>query len=150
MLDQPAADYGVLLVVEDDPAIAEMYSYALNRAGYDVIVAGSAAAALEVVAGRVPDLVLMDIGLPGPSGLQMLRELRQAPATAELPVVMLTNYGDPKFLAESVELGAIDYLIKSRTSPSMLANRVRAWFSGLAERDPLPSRYGNSQPCPNS
>ena len=150
MLDKPPAGCGVLLVVEDDPAIAEMYTYALNRAGYDVVVAGSAAAALEVVAERVPDLVLMDIGLPGPSGLQMLRELRKAPATAELPVVMLTNYGDPRFLEESAQLGAIDYLIKSRTSPSMLAERVRAWFSGLAERDPSPRRYGNSRPCPDS
>ena len=104
-----------------------MYSLALDMAGYVVIVANSSEAALRLAVEAEPDLVLMDIGIPGQSGLEVLREFRNAPGTADLPVVMLTNYGDPGFVAESVELGALDYLIKSRTSPAVLAERVKGW-----------------------
>lgn len=135
VIDKEVADCRVLMIVEDDPAIAEMYTYALHRAGYDVLIAGSTGAALKLLQEEAPDLVLMDIGLPGESGLEMLRRLRSSASTAELPVVMLTNYGDPAFIRESAELGAIDYLIKSRTSPSLLAERVRSWCSGLPARN---------------
>lgn len=121
-------------MVEDDPAIAQMYTYALRRAGYEVVIADTSDAAVRMATEAGPDLVLMDIGLPGRSGLEVLREFRTKPGTAELPVVMLTNYGDPNFVAESEGLGALDYLIKSSTSPTMLAERVKGWCTSLGKR----------------
>ena len=111
-----------ILVVEDDMQIARLVRDYLEHAGFDVIVAGDGEAGLACVRGSRPDMVILDLGLPGRDGLDVTRELRR---TSEVPVVMLTARGDEADRIVGLELGADDYVVKP-FSPKELVARVRA------------------------
>lgn len=112
-----------VLVVDDDPTIAEVVATYLARAGIDVEQAADGVTALAV-AGRVrPDLVVLDLMLPGLSGLEVCRRLRQA--RPDLPVIMLTALGEESDRILGLETGADDYLVKP-FSPRELVLRVQS------------------------
>ena len=114
-----------ILVVEDEPAIAELITLNLRHAGFDVVHCSHAAAAQEAVDGRLPDLVLLDWMLPGESGLQLARRWRSEPRTRELPVIMLTARADEGDKVAGLEAGADDYLTKPFSVNELMA-RIRA------------------------
>jgi CheY-like chemotaxis protein len=118
-----------LLLVDDDDALAEMYALQLTASGYHVTTARSGVEALELVVHVAPDLIYLDLGLPGMTGLEVLERLRTAPSTAEVPVVILTNFSEPEMIQRGRELGAQDYLVKVDTSPALLAAAARKWLS---------------------
>ncbi len=111
-----------ILVVEDEMQIARTLRDFLEVAGYRVTVAGDGPSAIASARGRRPDLVVLDLGLPGMDGLDVARELRRASTT---PIVMLTARGDESDRIVGLELGADDYLVKP-FSPKELVARVRA------------------------
>ena len=111
-----------ILVVEDEMKIARLVRDYLKEAGFDVIVAGDGEAALASVRGRAPDLVVLDLGLPGRDGLDVVRELR---GRGDTPIVMLTARGEETDRIVGLELGADDYVVKP-FSPKELVARVRA------------------------
>ncbi|WP_405984241.1 response regulator transcription factor [Streptomyces sp. NBC_00872] len=113
---------GRVLVVDDDPTVAEVVSGYLERAGFAVEHAADGWAALDSVARRRPDLVVLDLMLPGPDGLEVCRRLR---ATGPVPVVMLTARGDEEDRIAGLELGADDYVTKP-FSPRELVLRVES------------------------
>jgi DNA-binding response OmpR family regulator len=110
-----------ILVVEDQLEIARVVRDYLADAGYDVVVAGTGEAALANARGARPDLVVLDLGLPGIDGLDVAREL----AASAVPIVMLTARGDETDRIVGLELGADDYVVKP-FSPKELVARVRA------------------------
>ncbi|HEX6939696.1 MAG TPA: response regulator transcription factor [Longimicrobiales bacterium] len=114
-----------ILVVEDERDIAALVAYHLTKEGYQVRTSGGGAEALEAVAGERPDLVILDIMLPGFSGLDVLGEIRRRPELADVPVVMLTARRDEVDRIKGLELGADDYVTKP-FSPQELVLRVRA------------------------
>ena len=111
-----------ILVVEDEMKIARLVRDYLEHAGFDVIVAGTGEAAIASARSRRPDLVVLDLGLPGRDGLDVARELRRS---SEVPIVMLTARGDETDRIVGLELGADDYVVKP-FSPKELVARVRA------------------------
>lgn len=117
-----------VLLVEDDPAVAEMYRYRLEVDGYSVTVAPDGETALQLAAANPPDLVYLDIRLPGIDGLEVLERLRADPSTKALPVVMLTNYSEPELIERGLRLGALEYMVKAETSPGRLAERMEEWL----------------------
>ncbi|HEX7117590.1 MAG TPA: response regulator transcription factor [Longimicrobiales bacterium] len=114
-----------ILVVEDERDIAALVAYHLTKEGYRVRTAGGGAEALESVAEERPDLVVLDVMLPGYSGLDVLGEIRRRPELADVPVVMLTARRDEIDRIRGLELGADDYVTKP-FSPQELVLRVRA------------------------
>jgi DNA-binding response OmpR family regulator len=116
-----------ILLVEDEPDIATMYSVVLKLYGHKVTVAGDGQAGLDAATGGAFDLVFLDIRLPKLDGIAVLDALASKGLTDTLPVVMLTNYHDPRLRDRALELGARDYLIKSSTMPRDLAARVPTW-----------------------
>ena len=116
-----------MLLVDDDEALAEMYALQLTASGFQVTTARSGAEALQLVLDATPDLIYLDLGLPGMTGLEVLERLRRAPSTAEVPVVILTNFSEPEMIKRGQELGAQDYLIKVDTSPALLAAAAHKW-----------------------
>jgi DNA-binding response OmpR family regulator len=122
-----------LLLVDDDDALAEMYALQLTASGFAVTTAHSGKEALELVVAEMPDLIYLDLGLPGMSGLEVLERLRKAPRTAEVPVVILTNFSEPEMIQRGRELGAQDYLIKVDTPPAALAAAAWRWVPGKPE-----------------
>ncbi|GGZ30107.1 response regulator transcription factor [Streptomyces poonensis] len=113
-----------VLVVEDDPTVAEVVTGYLTRAGYEIAHAADGLAALELTAALRPQLVVLDLMLPGLDGLEVCRRLR-AGAGPPVPVVMLTARGEEADRILGLELGADDYLTKP-FSPRELVLRVAA------------------------
>ena len=112
---------GRILLIEDEGNILEAISFILSRAGWQVQGHGNGATALDAVARTRPDMIVLDVMLPGCSGLEILRALRQRPETAALPVVMLTAKGQLKDRETALELGADAYLTKPFSNADLLA-----------------------------
>lgn len=117
-----------VLFVEDDPAVAEMYRLKLELDGYLVEVAGDGVQAVELATGNPPDIIFLDIRLPKMDGLGVLEALRDDERTRKVPVVILSNYSEHELVERGMRLGALDYLIKSQTSPARVAGRVANWL----------------------
>ncbi|HEY2959081.1 MAG TPA: response regulator transcription factor [Actinomycetota bacterium] len=111
-----------ILVVEDEAKIARLVADYLRHAGFEVTVAGDGEVALASARRAKPDLVVLDLGLPGRDGLDVARTLRR---TSGVPIVMLTARGDETDRIVGLELGADDYVVKP-FSPKELVARVRA------------------------
>ena len=124
-----------ILVVDDEPKIAQLARDYLEHAGFAVLTAGDGPSALPTVRQRRPDLVVLDLGLPGLDGLDVTRELRR---DSTIPIVMLTARDDELDKLLGLELGADDYLTKP-FSPRELVARVRAVLR-RAERPPEAGR----------
>jgi two-component system, OmpR family, phosphate regulon response regulator PhoB len=114
-----------ILVVEDERDIAALVAYHLTKDGYRVRTAETGQEALESVAAEMPDLVILDLMLPGFSGYEVLQEMRRRPEIAEVPVVVLTARRDEADRVKGLELGADDYVTKP-FSPRELVLRVSA------------------------
>jgi phosphate regulon transcriptional regulator PhoB len=114
-----------VLVVEDEPDIRALIVHHLTREGFRCRVAGSGADALARVKATPPDLVVLDLMLPGMDGLEVCRRLRADPSTAGVPIIMLTAKADEVDRVVGLEMGADDYVVKP-FSPKELVARVRA------------------------
>ncbi|MBN8490966.1 MAG: phosphate regulon transcriptional regulator PhoB [Burkholderiales bacterium] len=114
-----------ILVVEDEPAIAELVAINLRHAGHEVTLAGDARQAQLEVDAVLPDLVVLDWMLPGQSGLSLAREWRGAARTRALPIIMLTARADEPDVVAGLDAGADDYVAKPFSTNALMA-RVRA------------------------
>jgi two-component system phosphate regulon response regulator PhoB len=121
-----------VLVVEDEPDIAALIAYQLTREGFRVETTGTGTEALESVHREVPDLVVLDRMLPGVTGDEVLQRLKDEPATAAIPVLVLTAKREQEDRIQGLELGADDYLTKP-FSPRELVLRVQAILRRMRE-----------------
>jgi CheY-like chemotaxis protein len=119
-----------VLFVEDDPAVAQMYKLKLELDGYQVQVAVDGEAAIREATTAPPDIIFLDIRLPKLDGLAVLEALRQDTRTKQVPVVILSNYSEKELVERGLKLGALEYLIKSQTTPAKLAGGVENWLKG--------------------
>jgi DNA-binding response OmpR family regulator len=136
VVSTPAAQLAAntILLVEDDPDIGQMYRFKLERDGYRVHLAMTGEIALALAFESRAGLVLLDMGLPAMDGLQVLTALRADHRTFSLPVVILSNYDDPDLIDTGLQLGAIDYVIKSQTTPAGVSGGIARWMAAQAER----------------
>ncbi|HEV8625357.1 MAG TPA: response regulator transcription factor [Acidimicrobiia bacterium] len=120
-----------VLVVDDEPKIVDVVREYLEHAGFAVRTAGDGPSALERARALAPDLIVLDLGLPGLDGLDVARQLRRS---SRVPVIILTARGDEVDRIIGLELGADDYLVKP-FSPRELVARVRAVLRRVDEHD---------------
>lgn len=113
-----------ILVVEDEEDILELVEYNLAKSGFAVTTVTSGEEALASIRSRLPDLVLLDLMLPGIDGLEVCKILKTDPEMQSIPVVMLTAKGEESDIVTGLELGADDYITKP-FSPKVLIARVR-------------------------
>lgn len=116
---------GRILLVEDDRALAELLVYNLEREDFEVERTGDGEDAMLLAQERAPDLVLLDWMIEGISGIEVCRRLRRLPATANIPIIMLTARGEEADRIRGLETGADDYITKP-FSPRELVARVGA------------------------
>jgi two-component system alkaline phosphatase synthesis response regulator PhoP len=126
-----------ILIVEDDPDIAELVGRYLGKAGFITERAASGREALQTIAARIPDLIVLDLMLPQVDGLEVCRLVRSGETTAAIPIIMLTARAEEAERIVGLELGADDYLAKP-FSPNELVARVRALLR-RAHRAPAPA-----------
>ena len=117
-----------ILFVEDDQSVAQMYRLKLELDGYQVFVASDGLQALELTRRLMPDLIFLDIRLPKLDGLEVLEELRADRRTSAIPAVILSNWNEKELVERGSELGALDHLTKSQTTPANLSSRLREWL----------------------
>lgn len=123
--DQTSGSSRVVLVAEDDRDIRELVTAKLSGAGYRVIAVADGIAALNVIREQSPDIALLDVMMPGSSGLDVIGKLRTDERTAAVPVILLSAKSQDFDVETGLALGAADYIIKP-FSPRELLERVEA------------------------
>ena len=111
-----------ILAVDDDPQALRYVRDSLSKSGYEPIVSGEPEEALRLIEEERPDLVLLDLMLPGTDGIEMMKEILER---GEVPIIFLSAYGQEEIVAKAFDMGAADYVVKP-FSPTELAARIRA------------------------
>jgi DNA-binding response OmpR family regulator len=114
-----------ILVAEDDKLISNSLCEALKAEGFNAVPAYDGEEAVAKCKEAAPNLLLLDIMMPKLDGISVLWELKANPATASVPVVVLTNIGDVETISKIVEAGAVDYLLKSDQSVDDIIQKVK-------------------------
>lgn len=122
---------GRVLVADDDPDIRELVTYVLERGGHEVVAVADGEAVLAWSRDETPDLFLLDIMMPRRDGIDVCRALRSDPATAGVPVIMLTAKGQDADIERGFQAGTDDYVVKP-FSPRELLTRVNAAVGRVA------------------
>ena len=130
-----------ILVIEDERDIADVIAFNLGRDGFAVVTASSGEEGLKAAKGKSPHLIVLDIMLPGMSGLDVCRILKQDAATRGIPIIILTARNEDIEIVTGLEVGADDYITKP-FSPKVLAARIRAV---LRRREAAGPEIGSSQ-----
>ena len=117
-----------ILIIDDEQAVLDVYSKELKYHKYNVVVAKDANEGYDKAVSKNPDLILLDIMLPGASGLELLKQLRNNEKTKEIKVVMLTNLDASAVIDEGYELGADAYFVKAELVPSQVAEEIKSFL----------------------
>jgi DNA-binding response OmpR family regulator len=113
-----------ILIIEDDQSIYNVYSAELKLRGYEVEHEADGMNAMDSIEKFEPDLILLDIILPGRNGLEILEEIVEREDLQDIKVLMVTNYGNDSNVKKALELGAEDYILKYNIVPSELSEKV--------------------------
>lgn len=120
-----AMSKGIVLIIDDEEDLIELVQYNLSKEGFEVIGAGDGESGISLALRKKPDVVIIDLMLPGIDGLEVCRSLRSRPETAQIPVIMLTAKASESDRVVGLEIGADDYVTKP-FSPRELAARIKA------------------------
>jgi two-component system phosphate regulon response regulator PhoB len=131
-----------VLIVEDENDIRELLAFNLRREGFSVLEAGDGRDALSLAADKKPDVILLDIMLPGLDGLGVCRELQREPGTSVIPVIMLTAKGEEVDRIVGLELGAADYVVKPFSVREVILRIRSVLRRNAAPSETLPLRCG--------
>jgi two-component system alkaline phosphatase synthesis response regulator PhoP len=118
-----------ILVVDDEPALLRLMAFVLQKQGYEMVTATNGEEALEIVAERHPDLVVLDIMMPRRDGYQVAEEMRATPALADIPIVMLSAKAQEEDIERGIEAGVNTYVTKP-FAPEQLTRIVAALLAG--------------------
>ena len=129
-----------ILIVEDEKDIIKMIEYNLKKEGYKVIDARDGEDALDLAVREYPDLILLDLMLPGIDGLEVCKSLKKESKTSSIPIIMLTAKSQESDKVVGLELGADDYITKP-FSPRELIARIKAVLRRVAEKEKLPEIF---------
>jgi DNA-binding response OmpR family regulator len=114
-----------ILLVEDDSFLLGMYATKFELDGFKVIMAEDGEKAIRVALKELPDIILLDILLPGISGFEVLKRLKADPAAAKIPIILLTNLSQRDEIEKGIKMGAEDYLIKAHFMPSEVVEKIK-------------------------
>ena len=117
-----------VLIVEDELAVQKMYQRFFEFEHYEVRTVDTGSEAMATIRSFMPDLVALDIMLPGVDGIQILREIKADPALQHIVVVMLTNLGEELYEEECLKIGAVAYMIKMNFTPSEVVETISKYL----------------------
>jgi len=114
-----------ILIVEDDKFLRELISQKLLKEGFDIAEAVDGEEGVKKVKEEKPDLVLLDLILPGVDGFEVLSKIKEDPTTSLTPVIILSNLGQKEDIERGLKMGAVDYLIKAHFTPGEIVDKIR-------------------------
>ena len=120
----------VILVVEDDGFLRELIVQKLRKENFDVEAAIEATEAFKSIEQKKPDLILLDLVLPGMDGFQITTHLKKNPETAKIPIVILSNLGQKEDIEKAKACGAVDYMVKADFTPGEIVEKIRQVLDG--------------------
>lgn len=123
------ANRGKILVIEDTAGFRRVYQDALEAEGYDVVDADDGTWGLQLAMEEKPDLILLDLILPGMHGYEILTELRANSVTKSIPVIVLSSLGEGKDIRQAIDLGANDYAVKGSVAPQDILSKIHIVLS---------------------
>lgn len=126
----------LILVVDDSVLNRKILETLLQDEGYEVVEAGSGKECFDLAKKLKPDLILLDIMMPGEDGLETCRRLKQDPSTQEIPVIFISALSENKYIVRGLELGGVDYIVKPFSNPEVLA-RVKVHLGLKFAREQL-------------
>lgn len=118
----------LLLIIEDNPLLIGMYKAAFEKKGVEVSLAHDGDSGIQLAKDRKPDVIILDLLMPGTDGMQVLRALKNDSTTKDIKVVVLTIVPKAEKLAEAEKLGIVDYLLKSELELHEIVDKVLAHF----------------------
>jgi DNA-binding response OmpR family regulator len=119
-----------ILLIEDDKFLRELIIQKLGKEGYEVVEAAEGETGLTKLKEEKPDLVLLDLILPGIDGFEVLSRIKQDSDVSKIPVIILSNLGQKDDVQKGIDLGAVDYLIKAHFTPGEIVEKIKATLSG--------------------
>ena len=114
-----------ILIVEDDKFLRELIAQKLIKEGYDIAEAVDGEKGIKAVGEENPDLVLLDLILPGIDGFEVLSKMKEDPKLAQIPVIILSNLGQKDDIERGLKMGAVDYLIKAHFTPGEIIEKIK-------------------------
>ncbi len=115
-----------ILIIEDDKFLRELIVRKLFKENYEVSEAVDGEEGIKKIKEEKPDLVLLDLILPGIDGFEVLSKMKEDPALSSIPVVILSNLGQKEDVEKGLKLGAVDYLIKAHFTPGEIIDKIKA------------------------
>lgn len=115
-----------ILIIEDDKFLRELIAQKLLKAGYDVSEAVDGEEGIKKIKEERPQMVLLDLILPGIDGFEVLAKMKEEPELISTPVIILSNLGQKEDVEKGLKLGATDYLIKAHFTPGEIVEKIRA------------------------
>jgi len=117
-----------ILIVEDEKVLAEMYKEKLEMEGFKVILAFDTKEGIELAKREKPDLILLDILLPGENGISFLKRKKEDKEISEIPVIAFSNYDTPQIKKEALNFGVKEYLLKTNYTPSQVVEKIKNYL----------------------
>ena len=117
-----------ILIIEDDKFLRELISRKLQGEGYQISEATDGEEGARIAKGEKPDLILLDLILPGIDGFEVLKRIKESPETRSVPVIILSNLGQKEDIEKGMSLGAVDYLIKAHFTPGEIVEKIANIF----------------------
>ncbi|MCD6233007.1 response regulator [bacterium] len=114
-----------ILIIEDDRFLRELMARKLEQVGYEVVESVDGEDGLKKVSQEKPDLVLLDLILPGIDGFEVLSKVKEKPELSAIPVIILSNLGQREDIEKGLKLGAVDFLVKAHFTPNEIVDKVK-------------------------
>lgn len=113
-----------ILIIEDDKFLRELITRKLQSENFEIVSAMDGESGLELVVKEKPDIVLLDLILPGIDGFGVLAKIKKDEATSDIPVIILSNLGQKDDIEKGMGLGAVDYLVKAHFTPNEIVEKI--------------------------
>lgn len=114
-----------ILIIEDDKFLRELIGQKLLKEGYDIVDAVDGEQGIKSIKNEKPDLVLLDLILPGVDGFEVLTKIKEDSKIAQIPVIILSNLGQKDDIEKGLKMGAVDYLIKAHFTPGEIIGKIK-------------------------
>jgi len=118
-----------ILIIEDDKFLRELIAQKLIKEEYDISEAADGEEGIKKIEEEKPDLILLDLILPGIDGFEVLSQMKNKPALSSIPVIILSNLGQKEDVEKGLKLGAVDYLIKAHFTPAEIIDKIKIVFN---------------------
>ncbi|MDX1608458.1 MAG: response regulator [Candidatus Spechtbacterales bacterium] len=119
----------LILIIDDDPMMSRLFQVAISNADMDVILAPNADKGFEKLRKEKPDLLVLDLLLPGKNGIEILEEMRSDESIKNIPVIIFSSLDKDEYIDKLKELNIVDFVIKSDIHPRQLVEKIQQYFS---------------------